>query len=73
MCVHKLTDRVCNVGQNLAAAVGSNSGDFPLLQHIAGFIKVSDLDGGAAQIDAKAVFHGWILLNFISQLLYTGF
>ena len=48
-----------DVRQDLAAAVGCNGGDFPLVQHFTGFVEISDLDGGAAQIDAKAVFH-WV-------------
>ena len=46
-----------DVRQDLAAAVCGDGGDFPLVKHFAGFIEISNLDGGAAQIDAKAVFH----------------
>ena len=50
-------DGSCDVGQDLCAAVCGDGGDFPLVQHGAQFVKVGDLHGGAAQIDAKTVFH----------------
>ena len=38
-------------------------GNFPFFQHFSGFIKIGDLDGGAAEIDAKSVFHSQFLLR----------
>ncbi len=46
-----------DVGKNLGAAAGRHRGDFPLAQHFAGLVKIGDLDGGAAQVDAESVFH----------------
>ena len=51
------TDGCGNVRQDLLAAVGGHSGDLPLVQHRAVIIKVSDLDGGTAQIYTKTEFH----------------
>ena len=47
----------CDVRQDGAAAVRGDSGDLPLVKQCALFVKIGDLDGGAAQIDAKTVFH----------------
>ena len=49
--------RGCDVRQNLLTGVCGDSGNFPLVQHGAQFIKVGKLHGGAAQINAKTVFH----------------
>ena len=46
-----------DVRQDQLAAVCGDRGDLPLVKHGAVFFKVSDLDGGAAQIHTKAVFH----------------
>ena len=46
-----------DIGQNLPAAVGGHRGDLPLFDHVADLVKICDLDGGAAQIHAVAVFH----------------
>ena len=54
-------------GENGCAIIFDVSRDLPLFQHGAGFIKISDLDGGAAQVDAKAVFHICILLKKVSE------
>ena len=51
-------DRGCDVRQDLCAAACGDGGNLPLVQHGAGFIKLSNLDGGAAKVNAKAVFHG---------------
>ena len=56
-----LGDGGCNVWKNLAAAIIGNRGNLPFVKHIARFVKVGNLDGCAAQINTKAVFH-WIIL-----------
>ena len=52
-----LLDGSGDVRQNLIAAVCGDGGNLPLVEHGAVFVKIGDLDGGAAQINAKAVFH----------------
>ena len=56
--IQESPDGGCDVGQDLLAAACGDCGDLPLFQHIAGLIKIGDLDGGAAKVNAKAVFHG---------------
>ena len=49
-------------------------GDFPLSQHRAVHIEVCDLDGSAAQINAKSVFHRVSLLfmyDFIPSIIHS--
>ena len=56
-------DRGGNVRQNVGTLVIGDRGNLPLIQHGPVFVKVGDLDGGAAQINAKTVFHGAYLLK----------
>ena len=47
----------CNVGQDLAAALGGVGRDLPLVEHSAVFVEICQLDGGAAKVNTKAVLH----------------
>ena len=64
--------RCRDVGQDLLAAVCGYGGNFPLVQHITGFVKVGDLYGGAAKIHAKAIFHWGALLFVVSSIILQG-
>ena len=52
-----------DIGQDLRAVVFGDGGDLPLVDHGAVFVKVSDLDGGAAKVNAEAIFHIGTLLK----------
>ena len=54
-----------NVRQDLSAAVGSVGGNFPLVQHGAGLVKIGDFHSGSAQVNAKPIFHRETLLKLM--------
>ena len=57
LCLQIAQNRCCDIGQDLLAGAFRDGGDFPLVQHGAVFVEVCDLDGGTAEVNAKAVFH----------------
>ena len=59
-----------DIRQDPDAVIRRIRGDFPVFQHFSGFIKIGDLDGGAAEIDAKSVFHSQFLLRDNEVLLH---
>ena len=52
-----------DIRQDPDAVIRRIRGDFPVFQHFSGFIKIGDLDGGAAEINAESVFHSQFLLR----------
>ena len=63
-------DRRRDIRQYPDAVFRRIGGNFPFFQHFSGFIKIGDLDGGAAEIDAKSVFHSQFLLRDNEVLLH---
>ena len=47
----------CNIRQDIPAVFLSVRGNFPLTEHISGFVKTGKLHSCAAQINTKSVFH----------------
>jgi hypothetical protein len=69
---HVTQHRCGNVRQDLLATVCGDRGDLPLVQQVAGFVKIGDLDGRAAQIYAVTISHMLASIG-ISYIIYYLF
>ena len=61
---HVLQNSRSNIRQDVLAFLCGIGGDFPLMKHCTGLIKVGQLDGSTAQVNTETIFHVHNLQSF---------